>query len=267
MPAGRLEAGLRQPVRRMGASQTRACALIGLPLPLSRKVAFLKLVLFDCDGTLVDSQVMIVTAMTRAFAAVGLAPPPREAVLGIVGLSLPIAVARLLGPAVTVPVGTVVEAYKAAFFELRQSPEHREPLFPFARDVLDDLSARDDLLMGIVTGKSRRGVDAILAMHGLARHFQVIRTADDAPSKPDPTMVLDAIAEVGGTAGRTVVIGDTTFDAEMARAAGCTAIGVAWGYHPPETLVEAGAMTVAADFRALGAALDQLLAVWEAEDA
>lgn len=223
----------------------------------------MNLVLFDCDGTLVDSQVMIVSAMTRAFASVGLPPPTREAVLSIVGLSLPVAIARLLGPVVDVPVDTVVQAYKSAFFELRQSSDHQEPLFPYARDVLEDLSARPDVLLGIVTGKSRRGVDAILAVHGLARCFQVIRTADDAPSKPDPTMVLDAIAEVGGSASRTVVIGDTTFDTEMARAAGCVAIGVSWGYHAAGDLIEAGASLVVDDFRELRPELDRLFAGWE----
>ncbi|WP_181707427.1 HAD-IA family hydrolase [Chthonobacter rhizosphaerae] len=219
-----------------------------------------KLVLFDCDGTLVDSQVMIVSAMTRAFETSGLAPPPREAVLSIVGLSLPIAIARLLTAHPDLPVDPLVEAYKAAFFELRQSLDHQEPLFPFARETIEELAARPDVLLGVVTGKSRRGLTAILALHGLADHFAVLRTADDAPSKPDPTMVLDAVAAVGGEVERTVVVGDTTFDIEMARAAGSPSIGVSWGYHPPEALTAAGARTVIDDFRVLPGLVTDLFA-------
>lgn len=210
-----------------------------------------KLVLFDCDGTLVDSQVMIVAAMTQAFQTAGLVPPSREAVLSIVGLSLPIAIARLLAEHPDLPVDPVVEAYKGAFFTLRQSLDHHEPLFPHARTVIEDLAARPDTLLGVVTGKSRRGLDAILALHGLADHFAVLRTADDAPSKPDPTMVLDAMAAVGGQPSTTLVIGDTTYDIEMARAAGARSVGVSWGYHPASALTAAGAYTVIDDFRRL----------------
>lgn len=241
-----------------------------------------KLVLFDCDGTLVDSQVMIVSAMTRAFETSGLAPPPREAVLSIVGLSLPIAIARLAaghpaplpaghpaalpaGDPAAVPAGhpaslvdALVAAYKAAFFELRQSLDHQEPLFPHAREVIAALAGRPDVLLGVVTGKSRRGLDAILALHGLADRFAVTRTADDAPSKPDPTMVLDAVAAVGGDVARTVVVGDTTFDVEMAVNARAAAVGVSWGYHDPAALAAAGAARVIDDFRDLPDALATL---------
>lgn len=220
----------------------------------------MKLVLFDCDGTLVDSQVMIVAAMSRAFLAHGLEPPPRAEILSIVGLSLPIAIAKLLVRHPDQDPHALVDAYKEAFFDLRQSADHHEPLFPFARETVAGLAARDDVLLGIVTGKSRRGVDAILSLHAMADLFQVIRTADDAPSKPDPTMVLDAMAALGAEPHMTVVVGDTSYDIEMARAAGCRGVGVAWGYHRPEQLTAAGADCIIASFRDLPAALDDLFA-------
>jgi phosphoglycolate phosphatase len=219
----------------------------------------LRLVLFDCDGTLVDSQVMIVGAMQRAFGIGGLAPPPREEILSIVGLSLPIAIARLASHHPEAPVDALVEAYKSAFFELRNSTLHQEPLYPGARDVIEMLAAAPDTLLGIVTGKSRRGVAAILAMHDLKSRFAVIRTADDAPSKPHPAMVLEAMAEVGADPSATVVIGDTSYDMSMARAAAVPGIGVTWGYHERDLLAEAGAAVIVDRFDEVPTAVARLI--------
>lgn len=201
------------------------------------------LVLFDVDGTLIDSQHVIVAAMERAFHAVGRVAPPRADILGIVGLSLEEAAARLLGPGGG-PVHAIAEAYKAAFFELRGRPDHQEPLFPGARAVLDDLAARRDLVLGIATGKSRRGLRAVLDRHDLQSRFVTIQTADEHPSKPHPSMIRAALAETGVPAERTVMIGDTTYDVDMARAAGVVAIGVGWGYQDRDWLTAAGAVTV-----------------------
>lgn len=219
----------------------------------------MRIVLFDCDGTLVDSQNVIVTAMTVAFGSAGLKPPSRADILSIVGLSLPIAIGRLAAGHGT-SIDRLVAAYKTAFHALRQQPEHLEPLFPGTRAVLEALAARDDVLLGVATGKSRRGLDAILATHGLTQFFSVLKTADDAPSKPHPAMVLDAVAELGGDVAATVVVGDTTYDVEMARAAGARAIGVAWGYHRPAQLVAVGADPVIGHFEELVPAFDRLFA-------
>jgi phosphoglycolate phosphatase len=218
-----------------------------------------RLVLFDCDGTLVDSQVMIVASMTGAFVASGRPPPPRAAVLSIVGLSLPVAVSRLVPGADAEAVDALVAAYKASFQSLRGSKDHLEPLYPGALSALATLAARDDVLLGVVTGKSRRGLDMVLAHHGLSDRFVVLRTADDAPSKPHPRMVLDAVAATGAEIRRTVVVGDTTYDIEMARAAGCRSIGVTWGYHAPEALAAAGADMLTTRFDDVPAAIDALL--------
>jgi phosphoglycolate phosphatase len=221
----------------------------------------LKLVIFDCDGTLVDSQHMICAAMQQAYEANNLSVPAREHVLAIVGLSLPDAFRRLAAATngdVEHPVEALVTCYKNAFAALRSSVDHLEPLYPGAREAIDTLAARPDTLLGIATGKSQRGVRAVLGRHGLAERFATIQTSDDAPSKPHPGMVLAAMREAGAAPEDTVVIGDTVFDLEMARAAGAHAIGVAWGYHPASALREAGAHAIIDTFAELLPALDRL---------
>jgi phosphoglycolate phosphatase len=224
----------------------------------------LKLIVFDCDGTLVDSQHMICAAMRQAYEAHGLSVPERERLLAIVGLSLPDAFRRLAqgGHAGHAPqdhpVESLVAHYRTAFAALRRSVEHLEPLYPGAKEALDRLAARPDAVLGIATGKSQRGVRAVLARHGLVERFATIQTADDAPSKPHPGMVLAAMAATGIAPDDTVVVGDTVFDVEMARAAGARAIGVGWGYHEPDALIRAGADPVIGAFSELADALDRL---------
>lgn len=220
----------------------------------------MKLVLFDCDGTLVDSQHVIVAAMGRAFARAELAMPSREAVLGIVGLSLVEAMQRLGEDDPRFPAERLADLYREAFRELRTEPGFSEPMFPGMRGLIDRLAARDDLLLGIATGKSQRGVAAVLAHHGLEGRFVTIQTADDAPSKPHPAMVLQAMAATGAAPMDTVLIGDTSFDMVMARAAGARAIGVSWGYHAPDLLTQSGAERLATDADELQRAIDEL---WE----
>jgi phosphoglycolate phosphatase len=239
---------------------SRAAARSALRSRSGVESAYVKLVIFDCDGTLVDSQHAICAAMEEAFRGAGLAPPPRAAVLDVVGLSLTTAVARLLGKSPHArDVVDLAEAYKASFAERRRRPDHDEPLYPGVRDTLLRLAARPSVVLGIATGKSRRGIDAALAREGLAPLFTTIQTADAHPSKPDPSMVRAAMAEVGAAPAGTVMIGDTTFDIEMGRAAGARALGVAWGYHPAEALAAAGAADVAQDCAHLARALDDLL--------
>ncbi|MCC7251848.1 HAD-IA family hydrolase [Hyphomicrobium sp.] len=220
-----------------------------------------KLVIFDCDGTLVDSQHAIVAAMSDAFLSEGLAPPPREEVVGVVGLSLGIAVARLVPDGSDLArVDRLAEAYKAAFAAQGRRADHAEPLYDGIRDTLQRLAAREDVVLGIATGKSRRGVASVLEREGLAGLFATIQTADTHPSKPHPSMVLTAMDETAALPVDTVVIGDTTYDIEMARGAGAAAVGVAWGYHPEEALRAAGAHHVSPDTGDLERALDLIMA-------
>lgn len=205
------------------------------------------LVVFDCDGTLVDSQHMILRAMAVAFAAHDLTPPPLEAVRRIVGLSLDQAVAILVGENEVEPalVSRLVEDYKGAFHDLRADGGHaQEPLYPGIREMLEALSAAGYDL-GVATGKSSRGLGKVLELHDISRFFVTVQTADHHPSKPHPAMLEAAIAEAGATAQATVLVGDTSYDILMAVAAGTGALGVAWGYHPPEELTAAGASHIA----------------------
>lgn len=219
----------------------------------------LKLVLFDVDGTLVDSQNMICAAMHNAFAKHALDCPPREKLLSIVGLSLPEAFTALGGGLADFPVATLIERYKDAFFELREANAHPEVLYPGAREAVEHLAARDDIVLGIATGKSQRGARAVLARHDLSSHFTIIKTADDAPSKPHPGMVQRAIGEAGVEPADTLMIGDSIYDMAMARAAGAHAVGVTWGYHSAQALIQAGAHIVIEEFAALAPSLDRLL--------
>ena len=225
-------------------------------------MAGLRLVLFDLDGTLIDSQTHIIAAMETAFKALSVPAPERAAILGIVGLSLPQAMLRLAPQADAAVRAELVEAYKQAFFDLRQAgdPRAASPLYPGARAALDVLHGQDSTLLGIATGKSRRGTQAVLAAHGLGPYFVTRQVADDHPSKPHPAMVLAALDDTGVLARDAVMIGDTEYDMQMAVAAGVAAIGVAWGYHSVEALRAAGARAVITHFDALAPALE---ALWE----
>lgn len=213
----------------------------------------LSIAIFDVDGTLIDSQHHIHSAMTNAFEALDMQPPDLAAVRGIVGLSLPIAIAALAPEGAPVPA--LVEAYKDAF-SIRRSRD-AAPMFAGALECLDQLGAEAELLLGVATGKSRRGLDIMVEMHALHGRFVTMQTADGNPSKPHPGMLMRALEETGMPANQAVMIGDTSFDMEMGRAAGMQAWGVAWGYHEVATLQEAGATRIFTDFTALtGALLD-----------
>jgi phosphoglycolate phosphatase len=196
----------------------------------------LRLILFDVDGTLADSQGAITSAMAAAFAGAGLPSPSRAEILSIVGLSLPLAMAELAGeqPADVQPV--LVEGYKSAYKSARLAAgAGHSPLYPGAAEVLAELNAVPEYLLGVATGKSQRGLDALIEAHEL-RCFVTRQCADHHPSKPHPSMVLRAMAETGVRPEDTVMIGDTSFDIDMGRAAGVRTIAVDWGFHPAERL-------------------------------
>ncbi len=205
-----------------------------------------RLAIFDCDGTLVDSQHGIVAAMERAFIAEGLAAPARQAILAIVGLSLREAVAELLPGGDARLRGRVADHYKHDFGRMRQMDELEHPLFEGIATLLDRLDEAG-WLMGVATGNSDRGLALTLEAHGLSGRFVTLQTADRHPSKPDPSMIHAALAETGVAPEHAVMIGDTSFDMMMGRAAGVRALGVGWGYHAAGELIAAGAHSVAMD--------------------
>lgn len=204
----------------------------------------MRLAVFDCDGTLVDGQAAICETMERAFAAAGLPQPDRHSVRRMVGLSLPYALRELAPEADEEQRARAVEAYKEGYRALRLSGALQEPLYDGIAELIGRLAAAGWLL-GVATGKSDRGLHACLETHGIKQHFVTLQTADRHPSKPHPAMLEAALFEAGVSPADAVMIGDTSFDMEMACAARVRAIGVDWGYHEPHELLDAGASAVA----------------------
>lgn len=215
----------------------------------------MRLVVFDVDGTLIDSQHLICAAMEQGFAMAGLTAPGRDRILSCVGLSLDQAVMDLAPDIDDGLLRRIVAGYRSAYQVGRVADN--PPLYPGALDCLDRLAARDDLLLAIATGKSGRGLDAMIQHHRLQGRFVSLQTADHHPSKPHPAMLLQALQEAGAEAADTVMIGDTEYDMAMAIAAGVSGFGVAWGYGTAEALSRAGATLIAHDFPALTRAIEE----------
>lgn len=209
----------------------------------------MKLAVFDCDGTLVDSQFSINACMAEAFRAVGLEAPSIGDVRKVVGLPLAQAIA-IVADNEDAPVDEMAAAYSKSWTEMRALGQLSEPLFDGIRRTLDSLKS-ETWHMGVATGKSMRGLQATLDHHDLHTYFVTLQTADRARGKPDPEMLELAMEETGVGPADTVMIGDTTYDIEMARAAGVLAIGVTWGYHQPQDLKSAGASFIVENTREL----------------
>jgi phosphoglycolate phosphatase len=215
-----------------------------------------RLAVWDIDGTLIDSRAVIFECCRTAMLQAGLAEPSYDAVRRIVGMSLKPALG-LLAPSLDDPaLERAVEAYKARFQHHRASGELAEPLYEGAEETLRRLKG-EGWLLAVATGKSRRGVEAILSLHGWEGLFDTTHCADDGPGKPHPSMVLEAMRATGAAPERTIMIGDTTHDMQMARAAGAYAQGVSWGFHTAEEIRQAGAHHVAEDFASLNRQLDR----------
>lgn len=206
----------------------------------------MKLVLFDCDGTLVDSGHLIHEVMVRTFRHFELEEPQAASTHSIIGLTLDSAIARMRGLDVVDAQATAMMAhYKSIFAATRLEAGFQEPLYPGIDDVIAELARQEDLILGAVTGKSRRGLNLVCETHGWTETFFVARTADDCPSKPHPAMVLECCDTTGISPADTIVIGDSIYDMEMAKAAGAHALGVSWGYGAIEDLKRAGADRIA----------------------
>lgn len=190
------------------------------------------LLVFDWDGTLMDSIHRIVASMEAAAEDVGLAPLQRTDVLNIIGLGLPEAIARLFPAAPAAARSRFAERYRHYFVDASPIPA---PLFPGATETLQQL--RDQgYLLAVATGKARRGLDRALADTGCTHFFHASRCADEAPSKPHPQMLFDIMTELAVGPLRTLMIGDTEFDMQMAADAGVPALGVSYGVHTAERL-------------------------------
>ncbi|MEQ8231092.1 MAG: HAD-IA family hydrolase [Gammaproteobacteria bacterium] len=214
----------------------------------------IELVIFDFDGTLVDSEARIVGAMQAAFVAAALAPPAPAAVRAIIGLSLEHAVASLYRSDDAQLHGRLVTGYRTHYARLAGIPM---PLFDHCKATLAELAGAGQLL-AIATGKSRGGLASALAECGIGHYFDSTRTADDCPPKPDPTMLREILAELGIAPARAVMVGDTEYDLRMAQAAGMPAIGVSYGAHAPARLLDCQPHAIIDSLAALPAALQAL---------
>ncbi len=199
------------------------------------------LVVFDCDGTLVDSQHMIIDAMHATYQKLNMPLEADGRVRAIVGLSLVEAMAMLRPDDEPGFHEEMAEVYKREFYRLRvEEAAKPDPLYPGTREVLQTLTDAGYLL-GVATGNSDRGLARVIEEHNLEGVFVTLQTADGHPSKPHPSMIHTAIADAGADASTTLMVGDTSYDMMMARSAGAHAIGVTWGYHSAGALKEGGA--------------------------
>jgi len=217
-----------------------------------------RLVIFDVDGTLVDSQAHLWATFGAMFEGIGYPLPPQEAVISLTGLSLEKIIPILLPDANDEIRTKALALYRSAYREgrLRLGDAVTSPFYPGAREVLKRLRADAGVALALATGKSRRGIDGLIEAHGLEGMFESIQCADDHPSKPDPSMIRAALAETGISPARAVMVGDTSFDMEMARAASVRGVGVSWGFHPAESLA---ADAILRHFEDLPTLIDQLL--------
>lgn len=209
---------------------------------------------FDIDGTLVDSRAVITACMDAAFVGAGFPAPGYEKTRRVIGLSLGAGLHYLAPHADDVTRTRVLESYRDAFFTMRSDPALASPLYEGATDLLVNLAA-NGWTLGIATGKSRRGLDAMMEQFGWRDLFATHWCADDGPGKPHPHMVLENMRVTGASLANTIVIGDSEHDMAMAVAAGTTGIGVTWGFGTRQEMMVAGARQVVTEMAELSVAL------------
>lgn len=192
-----------------------------------------ELIVFDWDGTLMDSEARIVSCIQAAFSELGLAPPPAEAARDIIGLGLDESMQSLMPSADAATRAELVLGYRRHFLVTSQTPS---VLFPGAVETLDWLAARGHRL-AVATGKSRIGLDKSLAETGLGQVFHATRCADETFSKPNPQMLFELMDELGASPAETLMIGDTEYDMQMASNAGVERLAVCYGVHAADRLL------------------------------
>lgn len=197
------------------------------------------LIVFDWDGTLMDSAGAIVAAIGAACVDLGLEPPPEQRARHVIGLGLGDAL-RMAVPELEVSrYDAMVAAYRRHYL----ASDGGLRLFAGVDALLGQLQARDKVL-AVATGKSRVGLDRALSTTGTAHRFHATRCADECFSKPHPQMLIELMDELGVPAGRTLMVGDTTHDLQMAAAAGTPALAVSYGAHPADTLAKEPALAL-----------------------
>lgn len=219
----------------------------------------LALVLFDCDGTLVDGLHAVLSGMHAAFDAHEVPRVSDATIRSGIGLSLTVLVPQLLPEERRGEAGELIATFKNIFRANREAGQKVDPFYEGAQDCVRSLIDVDHFLLGIATGKGMPAVELMLEQEGWEPHFHTIQTADNAPSKPHPGMIEQALSETGVDKRRCVMIGDTSFDMQMAGSAGVHAIGVGWGYHEHEFLMDHGAKSVVGTFEELNREIAKVL--------
>ncbi len=190
------------------------------------------LVVFDWDGTLLDSPAAIVHCIQSACRDLGIDPPADQVARQVIGLGLADALGTALPALERCDYPRLAERYRHHYMAC----DHGLQLFDGARAMLDGLQGRGHRL-AVATGKTRLGLDRAMEYAALAAHFEVTRCADECGSKPNPAMLLELMAATGVTAERTLMIGDTSHDLQMARNADVSSVGVTFGAHQRDTLM------------------------------
>jgi phosphoglycolate phosphatase len=218
-----------------------------MPMPATSR---LRLAVFDVDGTLLDSAHSIVEGVRACWDACGFPEPDEAAVRRVIGLPWEESIQALLPGSGAEEVAKVKAYHDEVARGIRPRPPREQVLFPGAAETLAAFET-EGYLLSIITSRSHGRLVELLEGHGIARHFVTLRTVDHGPGKPAPDLMYQTLAETGADARETVMIGDTTFDVQMARNAGTSAIGVSWGVHERDELHGAGAHHVAETFTEL----------------
>ena len=201
-----------------------------------------KLLVFDWDGTLMDSEARIVTSFNAAMTDVGAAPLPDAVVRDIIGLALPEALQQLVPDADSALQQRLIERYRHHYLYTSPVPAQ---LFPGAADTVRELR-QQGYLLAVATGKGRRGLDSVLVETGCTDFFHTTRCSDETFSKPHPRMLLEIMEELEVNAQDTLMIGDTEYDMRMAQNAGAAALAVSYGSgftnDAPQRLLQWGAL-------------------------
>jgi phosphoglycolate phosphatase len=222
----------------------------------------MRLIIFDMDGTLIDSVGLIVETVTAAFNAINEPVPTETAIRAISGITAREAMGILAPSASPARVAEILDSYRAHYRE--RAGVAREPMFQGALDALDRLQRRKDTILAVATGKGYHGAVTLLQRHNVLERFHSVETPDHNRGKPDPQMIETAMEKTGASRAETAMIGDTVHDMRMAKAAGVKAIGVAWGYHTVFDLNEAGADAIIESFGELDTAIDEVLGMADA---
>ena len=209
-----------------------------------------QLIIFDWDGTLMDSQARIVNCMQKAALAVGAGPLSPEAVRQIIGLGLPEAVLTLC-PSLPAEQRDAMRQYYSDYFVAAEENETPTQFFPGVEKGLDRLYQQPGLMLAVATGKSRRGLDRQFESHACGHWFAASRTADLTESKPSPRMLEELLGQLEVPVERALMVGDTSYDLEMAQRLGMDRVAMTYGVHAPEVLRRHSPMFETADFAAL----------------